>query len=90
VLTGGNGANGGRGFFIEPTVIATLLLDDLAPLFRAGDVPFPQAFDTPVASRKICQAIQAENGGFIISSPKPYGPYASLDEFCSLLHTTTA
>jgi rubrerythrin len=58
--------------------------------FINGDVPFPQAFDTPVAPRKICQAIQAENGGFIVSSPKPYGPYASLDKLCSLLPTTTA
>jgi rubrerythrin len=55
-----------------------------------GDVPFPKAFDTPVAPRKVCQAIQAENGGFIVSSPKPYGPYKSLDKLCSLLPTTTA
>jgi hypothetical protein len=58
--------------------------------FINGDVPFPQAFDTPAAPRKMCQAIQAENGGFIVSSPKPYGPYASLDKLCSLLPTTTA
>jgi rubrerythrin len=55
-----------------------------------GAVPFPKAFDTPVAPRKICKAIQAENGGFIVSSPKPYGPYASLDKLCGLLPTTTA
>jgi rubrerythrin len=54
------------------------------------DVPFPRAFDEPVAPRAICEAVQAENGGFIVSSPKPYGPYKSLDKLCGLLPTTTA
>jgi Ferritin-like domain len=50
-----------------------------------GDVPFPMPFDKPVAPRKICQAVQAENGGFIVRSPKPYGPYKSLDALCARL-----
>ncbi|CAN5887151.1 hypothetical protein BH18ACT11_BH18ACT11_26250 [soil metagenome] len=50
-----------------------------------GDVPFPMAFDKPVAPRAICNAIQAENGGFIVSCPQPYGPYANLDALCALL-----
>ena len=48
-----------------------------------GDVPFPSAFDTPVAPRATCKAVQAENGGFIVSCPKPYGPYTSLDALCA-------
>jgi Ferritin-like domain len=32
------------------------------------DVPFPSAFDEPVAPRKICKAVQAEDGGFITDS----------------------
>ena len=52
------------------------------------DVPFPEAFDKPVAPRAICEAVQAENGGFIVSCPDPYGPYADLDELCMLLPTT--
>jgi hypothetical protein len=55
-----------------------------------GDVPFPDALDEPVAPRKICKAVQAENGGFIVSCPKPYGPYGSLDALCGKLPTTTA
>lgn len=54
------------------------------------DNPFPSAFDTPVAPRTICKAIQAENGGFIVSGPKPYGPYKSLDALCARLPTTTS
>jgi rubrerythrin len=50
-----------------------------------GDVPFPKPFDKPVAPRKICKAVQAENGGFIVKSPKPYGPYKSLDALCARL-----
>jgi rubrerythrin len=53
-----------------------------------GDEPFPRAFDKPVAPRKICKAVQAENGGFIVSCPKPYGPYASLDALCARLPNT--
>lgn len=51
-----------------------------------GDVPFPSAFDDPVAPRDVCNAVQ----GFIVSCPKPYGPYADLDELCALLPTTTS
>jgi rubrerythrin len=50
-----------------------------------GDEPFPKPFDEPVAPKKICQAVQAENGGFIVKSPKPYGPYESLDALCARL-----
>jgi rubrerythrin len=53
-----------------------------------GDVPFPKAFDKPVAPRKVCKAVQAENGGFIVRSPKPYGPYKSLDALCARLPNT--
>jgi rubrerythrin len=53
-----------------------------------GDVPFPKPFDKPVAPRKICEAVQAENGGFIVKSPKPYGPYKSLDALCNRLPNT--
>ena len=52
------------------------------------DVPFPKAFDTPVAPRAICKAVQAENGGFIVSAPRPYGPYRSLDALCGKLPNT--
>ncbi|CAN5580711.1 hypothetical protein BH24ACT22_BH24ACT22_14210 [soil metagenome] len=55
-----------------------------------GDVPFPSAFDTPVAPQTICNAVQAENGGFIVSCPEPYGPYENLDALCALLPTTTS
>ena len=54
-----------------------------------GDIPFPAAFDEPVAPRAICEAVQAENGGFIVSAPMPYGPYESLDALCRLLPGTT-
>jgi hypothetical protein len=54
-----------------------------------GAVPFPEAFDEPVAPRAICEAVQAENGGFIVSAPKPYGPYKSLDALCNRLPDTT-
>ena len=47
-------------------------------------VPFPSAFDDAVAPRKICEAVQA----FITHSPKPYGPYASLDALCMRLPNT--
>ena len=53
------------------------------------DVPFPSAFDEPAAPRAICEAVQAENGGFIVSCPKPYGPYYDLDALCRRLPTTT-
>ena len=49
------------------------------------DVPFPGAFDEPVAPRAICEAVQAENGGFIVSTPEPYGPYYTLDALCKRL-----
>ena len=49
------------------------------------DEPFPKAFDGPTAPRAICEAVQAENGGFIVSTPKPYGPYRSLDALCAKL-----
>jgi len=48
-------------------------------------VPFPSAFDEPVAPRAICEAVQAENGGFIVSTPEPYGPYRDLDALCAEL-----
>ena len=50
-----------------------------------GTSPFPKAFDVPVAPRAICEAVQAENDGFIVSAPKPYGPYNSLDALCMRL-----
>jgi rubrerythrin len=53
------------------------------------DVPFPAAFDEPAAPRAICEAVQAENGGFIVSCPEPYGPYRNLDALCARLPTTT-
>lgn len=53
------------------------------------DVPFPEAFDEPAAPREICEAVQAENGGFIVSTPKPYGPYESLDALCAKLPART-
>jgi hypothetical protein len=37
-------------------------------------VPFPVPFDKAVDPRKICEAIQAKNGGPIADSPEPYGP----------------
>ena len=54
-----------------------------------GDVPFPSAFDEPAAPRAICEAVQAENDGFIVSAPRPYGPYRSLDALCMRLPNTT-
>ena len=51
-------------------------------------VPFPKAFDEPAAPRAICEAVQAENDGFIVSAPKPYGPYSSLDALCAKLPNT--
>ena len=48
------------------------------------DVPFPSAFDEPLAPRKVCNAVQA----YIKSSPKPYGPYNSLDALCARLPNT--
>lgn len=50
-----------------------------------GKVPFPGSFDHPVAPRKICEAVKASNGGFIVKTPKPYGPYASLEALCRRL-----
>jgi rubrerythrin len=52
------------------------------------DIPFPEAFDEPVAPRAICRAVQAENGGFIVSVPRPYGPYRGLDALCRRLPNT--
>ncbi|MEJ7842710.1 MAG: ferritin-like domain-containing protein [Rubrobacter sp.] len=54
-----------------------------------GVVGFPDTFDTPVAPRDICEAVKAENDGFIVSTPRPYGPYESLDALCARLPTTT-
>ncbi len=54
-----------------------------------GTSPFPKAFDEPVAPRAICEAVQAENGGFIVSTPRPYGPYKSLDALCRRLPNKT-
>jgi hypothetical protein len=53
------------------------------------DVPAPSSFDEAEAPRTICKAVQAENGGFIVSCPKPYGPYEDLDALCAKLPTTT-
>lgn len=50
-----------------------------------GDVPFPDAFDTPVAPQKVCNTV---NRQFIVSCPEPYGPYEDLDALCALLPTT--
>ncbi len=49
------------------------------------DVPFPDAFDNPVAPRTICEAVEAK---FIVSAPKPYGPYRDLDALCARLPNT--
>jgi rubrerythrin len=43
------------------------------------DVPFPAAFDNPVAPRRICETVRE---AFITSSPRPYGPYTSIGAFC--------
>jgi hypothetical protein len=51
------------------------------------DVPFPDAFDEPVAPRAICQTVDE---AFITSAPTPYGPYASLEAFCASLPNTTS
>jgi len=53
------------------------------------DVPFPDAFDEPAAPRAICEAVQAENGGFIVSTPEPYGRYRDLDALCAKLPNNT-
>jgi hypothetical protein len=44
--------------------------------------PFPAAFDKPVAPRKICETVRE---AFITSSPRPYGPYKSLEALCKRL-----
>jgi rubrerythrin len=44
--------------------------------------PFPTAFDRPVAPRRICENVQE---AFITSSPRPYGPYKSLEALCMRL-----
>jgi len=44
--------------------------------------PFPTAFDKPVAPRRICETVRE---AFITSSPKPYGPYKSLEALCMRL-----
>ena len=48
-------------------------------------VPFPAAFDEPVAPRKICRTV---NAAFITEAPRRYGPYASLGAFCESLPDT--
>ena len=50
-----------------------------------GDEPFPKPFDDPVAPQKICNTV---NSTFIVRSPKPYGPYKSLDALCARLPNT--
>src|SRR5215217_2477155 len=45
-------------------------------------VPFPAAFDDPVAPRRICETVRE---AFITSSPRPYGPYSSLAALCDRL-----
>jgi rubrerythrin len=50
------------------------------------DVPFPSAFDRAVAPRTICKAVK---DSFIASSPKPYGPYKSLNALCERLPSRT-
>ena len=50
-----------------------------------GDVPFPSAFDEPAAPRAICRTVDE---AFIVSAPKPYGPYESLDALCRRLPNT--
>lgn len=54
-----------------------------------GTSQFPKAFDEPATPRVICEAVQAENGGFIVSTPMPYGHYNSLDALCMRLPNTT-
>ena len=51
-----------------------------------GDVPFPDAFDTPVPPQEVCNTVKQ----FIVSCPEPYGPYEDLDALCSLLPATTS
>jgi hypothetical protein len=46
------------------------------------DVPFPAAFDRAVAPWTICETVR---DSFIVSSPKPYGPYKSLTALCNRL-----
>ena len=50
-----------------------------------GTSPVPAAFDEPASPRAICEAVQA---GFIVSAPRPYGPYSSLDALCMRLPNT--
>lgn len=52
------------------------------------DVPFPEAFDPAEPPRKIANAVLAENGGFVVSTPEPYGPYASYAAFVRRLPNT--
>lgn len=52
------------------------------------DIPFPDTFDTPEAPRKIANAVLASNGGFVVSAPQPYGPYASYAAFVRRLPNT--
>ena len=49
-----------------------------------GEIPFPDAFDTPAAPRDVFDAAS----GFIASTPEPYGPYPSAAAFRELLPTT--
>ncbi len=48
------------------------------------EVPFPDAFDTPVAPRDVFDAAS----GVIASTPEPYGPYPSAAAFRELLPDT--
>lgn len=51
-----------------------------------GDVPFPDAFDEPVAPTDIIQAVV--DTGFVIGTPEPYGPYDSFQAFVDQLPNT--
>jgi rubrerythrin len=52
-----------------------------------GDVPFPDAFDEPVAPTDIIQAVV--DTGFVTGTPEPYGPYDSFQAFVDQLPDTT-
>ncbi len=51
-----------------------------------GDVPFPDAFDEPVAPTKIIEAVV--DTGFVTGTPTPYGPYDSFNDFVGMLPDT--
>lgn len=52
------------------------------------ELPFPQPFDELKAPREICEAIQEQNGGFIVSTPEPYGSYRDIERLCRRLPET--